>query len=141
VHGVATHLADHSLPQFVNNVTNRPVVFQYEAFGFEGKQVGIICTEQQVRPIYLKRDFGKLSREEVYVRRGSSTDPTKPAKPKEMGLKTPIYLGAPIAHACTRAAKTCVSSATPQSCLRPDGKQPDRGGGSGVGTIAATLAC
>jgi hypothetical protein len=34
------HLADHSLQQFVNNLTNRPVRFGYEAFGFEGKQVG-----------------------------------------------------------------------------------------------------
>ena len=89
VHGIATHLDDHSLQQFVNNLTNRPVVFHYEALGFEGKQVGIIRIEQQGRPIYLKRDFGKLSKEEVYVRRGSSTDPTKPAKPEEiaqMGL-------------------------------------------------------
>src|SRR2546427_10088144 len=34
------HLDDHSLQQFVNNLTNRPIRFQYEAFGFEGKQVG-----------------------------------------------------------------------------------------------------
>jgi hypothetical protein len=40
------------LQQFVNNLTNRPVRFQYEAFGFEGKQVGIIRIEEQVRPLY-----------------------------------------------------------------------------------------
>ena len=44
--GGADHLADHSLQQFVNNLTNRPVRFGYEAFGFEGKQVGIIRVEQ-----------------------------------------------------------------------------------------------
>src|SRR5262245_25088774 len=32
------HLDDHSLQQFVNNMTNRPVRFHYEAFGFEGKR-------------------------------------------------------------------------------------------------------
>jgi schlafen family protein len=78
------HLNDHSLQQFVNNLTNRPVLFHYEAFGFERKQVAIIRIEEQVRPVYLKRDFGKLKRNEVYVRRGSSTDPTKPATPEEI---------------------------------------------------------
>jgi hypothetical protein len=80
----ADHLSDHSLQQFVNSSTNRPVRFQYEAFGFENKQVGIIRIEQQHRPLYLKKDFGKLKRNEVYVRRGSSTDPSTPAGPDEV---------------------------------------------------------
>ncbi len=78
------HLDDHALQQFVNNLTNRPVRFHYEAFEFEGKQVGIIKIEQQARPIYLKRSYGRLSKETVYVRRGSSTDPTKPASLDEI---------------------------------------------------------
>ena len=45
------HLDDHVLQQFVNNRTNRPIRFHYEAFEFEGKQVGIIKIEQQDRPI------------------------------------------------------------------------------------------
>jgi len=80
------HLDDHSLQQFVNNLTNRAVRFHYEAFGFEGKQVGIIRIEEQARPLYLKRDYGRLRKGEVYVRRGSSTDPTKPADPDEIAL-------------------------------------------------------
>ncbi|HZZ81776.1 MAG TPA: hypothetical protein VFE62_24960, partial [Gemmataceae bacterium] len=80
----ADHLNDHSLQQFVNNLTNQPVRFRYEAFGFEGNQVGVICIEEQTRPIYLKRDYGKLKKQEVYVRRGSSTDPTKPASLEEI---------------------------------------------------------
>lgn len=82
-------LDDHSLQQFVNNLTNRPVRFHYEAFGFENKQVGIIRIEDQPRPVYLKQDYGKLRKNDVYVRRGSSTDPRKPATPEEisqMGL-------------------------------------------------------
>lgn len=86
VHGVSDHLQDHSLQQFVNNLTNRPVQFGYEACEIEGKQVGIIRLPLQRRPVFLKRDYGKLRKEEVYVRRGSSTDPTKPADPDEIAL-------------------------------------------------------
>lgn len=77
-------LPDHSLQQFVNSLTNQPVQFHYEAFVFEGKQVGIFVIEEQARPIFLNRDFGKLRKGEVYVRRGSSTDPSKPASPDEI---------------------------------------------------------
>ena len=41
---------------------------------------------QQARPLYLKSNYGKLKKSEVYVRRGSSTDPTKPAGPDEIAL-------------------------------------------------------
>jgi hypothetical protein len=78
------HLDDHSLQQFVNNLTNQPVRFHYEAFGFEGKRFGVIIIGEQIRPVYLKRDYGKLLKEKVYVRRGSSTDPTKPATLEEI---------------------------------------------------------
>lgn len=80
----AGHLDDHSIQQFVNSLTNQPVRFRYEAFGFEGKQVGIISIEEQTRPVYLKKDYGKLAKEKVYVRRGSSTDPTNPASLEEI---------------------------------------------------------
>jgi len=82
--GITDHLTDHSLQQFVNNLTNRPVRFGYEACPIDGTQIGVIRIEQQDRPIYLKKDYGKLKRGEVYVRRGSSTDPTKPATPEEI---------------------------------------------------------
>ena len=68
----------------MTNLTNRPVRFRYEAFGYEEKQIGVIRIEEQPRPIYLKDDYGKLKKTEVYVRRGSSTDPTKPASPEEI---------------------------------------------------------
>jgi hypothetical protein len=82
--GISEHLNDHSVQQFVNNLTNQPLRFHYTAFGFEGKQVGIICIEEQTRPVYLKHDYGKLLKEKVYIRRGSSTDPTKPASLEEI---------------------------------------------------------
>ncbi len=62
-----------------------PVRFHYRAFCHEGKQVGIfVIDDGQERPIYLTKDYGKLERDKVYVRRGSSTDRSKPASPSEI---------------------------------------------------------
>lgn len=82
--GITNHLDDHALQQFVNCRTNRPIHFSYEALGIASKQVGIIRIEQQTRPIYLQKGYGKLKQEEVYVRRGSSTNHQKPASLEEI---------------------------------------------------------
>ncbi|MEZ6071908.1 MAG: ATP-binding protein [Pirellulales bacterium] len=82
--GVTHHLDDHSLQQFVNSLTNRPVHFRYEATEIESVKVGVIHIEEQGRPVYLKKDYGPLRRNEVYVRRGSSTNPSMPALPDEI---------------------------------------------------------
>jgi len=79
-----THLQDHSLQQFVNSKTNRPIRFSYEAVTVEDKSVGIITIHQQPRPFWLTRDYGRLKRDQVYVRRGSSIDITRPASPDEI---------------------------------------------------------
>lgn len=84
VYGVASHLDDHALQQFVNNALNRPLQFAYEAAEIEGKQVGIIRIAKQRRPVWLKNDYGKLKKDKVYVRRGTSTDPSKSADPDEI---------------------------------------------------------
>ncbi len=60
VHGITDHLPDHSLQQFVNSRTNKPVLFGYEVCNLDGVQIGVIRIEQQSRPIYLKKDFGRL---------------------------------------------------------------------------------
>src|SRR4051812_33249731 len=39
-------LDDHALQQFVNNLVNTPVRFQYQAFTYEGKNVGIIVIDE-----------------------------------------------------------------------------------------------
>lgn len=45
----------------------------------------------QQRPFYLTRDFGKLKKETVYLRRGSSTDFAKPDEIAQMGAsKKPL---------------------------------------------------
>jgi hypothetical protein len=99
------HLDDHSLQQFVNNLTNRPIRFHYEAFGYEGKQVGIIRIEEQQRPIHLRKDYGKLKKNEVYIRRGSSTDPSKPASIDEIAQ---MGRGAALDHASVLVEFACL---------------------------------
>ena len=79
--GIADHLQDHSLQQFVNNLTNRPVQFGYDALQFEGKQVGIVRIDQQLRPAFLKRDYGKLRKNEVYVHREGCLTSAEKARP------------------------------------------------------------
>ena len=82
--GIADHLEDHVLQQFVHSRTNRRVSFGYRAYEFEGKQVGVIVIDQRERPVWLKAGYGKLRKEQVYVRRGSSTNPEAPANPDEI---------------------------------------------------------
>ncbi len=97
--GITEQLQDHSLQQFVNSRTSRPIQFHYEAFNYQGIDVGVIRVDlSQNRPLYLKQDYGKLRAREVYVRRGSSTDPTRPATPEEiadMGRTVPTTIEPP----------------------------------------------
>ena len=78
-------LDDHALQQFINSIVNIPIHFQYRAFSSDGLQVGmIVFDESQKRLVYLKRNYGVLEKERVYVRRGSSTTPSKPASLDEI---------------------------------------------------------
>lgn len=86
--GIADELDDANLQQFVNSKTNRPVSFSYEPFIFDGKRVGIIRLTLQQRPIYLTKNYGKLNKNEVYIRRGSSTDTAKPDEIALMGANS-----------------------------------------------------
>ncbi|MDO8447155.1 MAG: ATP-binding protein [Deltaproteobacteria bacterium] len=85
VKGVSHHIDDAQLQQFVNHKTQRPLTFSYTAYPFECKQIGIICIPLQQRPFFLKKDFGKLKRNVVHVRRGSSTDIADPDEIARMG--------------------------------------------------------
>ena len=83
--GIASNLDDASLQQFVNSKTQRPVVFAYQSFRFEGVDIGVIEIPVQQRPIYLNRNFGKLKKHSVYLRRGSSTAIATPDEIARMG--------------------------------------------------------
>ena len=72
--GVTAHLDDAQLHQFVNSKTQRPVEFSYHPFRTDDGEIGIIeIPVQEYRPIYLKKQFGKLQANIVYKRDGSST--------------------------------------------------------------------
>ena len=83
--GISDHLDDADLQQFVNSKTQRPIHFSYYAAPFEGKSIGVIHLHAQDRPIYLKANFGKLQKDTVYVRRGSSTAVAAPDEIAKMG--------------------------------------------------------
>jgi hypothetical protein len=71
--GVREHLPDNNIQQFVNSKTSRPVNFSCETYQFDGVYLDIIRLQEQERPVYLLKDFGKLRKDEVYIRRSSST--------------------------------------------------------------------
>jgi hypothetical protein len=73
VHGIASELRDNDLQQFVNTKTQRPISFLHEIVQCEGKKIGVITIHAQKPPFYLKVDFGKLRKDLVYYRLGSST--------------------------------------------------------------------
>lgn len=90
--GIDKDLDDAKLQQFVNSKTQRPITFEYKSIPYENKKVGVIRIPIQSRPIYLKRAFGKLKANVVYIRRGSSTEEAKPDEIARMGAVSPeIY--------------------------------------------------
>ena len=84
--GVSTHLDDASIQQFVNSKTQRPVTFSYREETHDDFAIGIIHIPIQTRPIHAKADFGKVRKEAVYLRRGSSTAIAKPDEIAQMGI-------------------------------------------------------
>lgn len=72
--GVSIHFDDAQLQQFVNSKLNRPLTFSYHTREFEGKMMDAIKIPIQNRPFYLRKKFGKLEANVVYIRRGTSTD-------------------------------------------------------------------
>jgi len=83
--GVSEHLDDASLQQFVNDKTNRPAQFSNHEHTLDGKEVGILLIPLQDRPVYLTASYGKLAKQTVYIRRGSSTDIATPDEISRMG--------------------------------------------------------
>jgi hypothetical protein len=88
--GVSDHIPENDLQQFVNSKTNRPVTFSYRAFPFEGKQIGVITVPRQDRPLWLTRHFGKLQKQVVYYRQGTTTAVATPDDIARMG--TPVEI-------------------------------------------------
>jgi hypothetical protein len=76
--GIHDELDDASLQQFVNSKTQKPVTFTYYTIPIQGVKVGLIHVPVQERPIYLLKDYGKLKKGKVYIRRGTSTGEASP---------------------------------------------------------------
>lgn len=85
--GITDHLDDAKLHQFVNSKTQQSVEFSYFPFHTEGSEIGVIEIPLQQRPIYIRRDYGKLNADVVYIRDGSSTRPATPDEIAKMGVE------------------------------------------------------
>ncbi|MBK9014414.1 MAG: ATP-binding protein [Saprospiraceae bacterium] len=83
--GISQHLDDAQLQQFVNEKIQRPISFSYYTTKLEETHIGVIHIPVQKRPFYLVRDFGKLKKNIVYIRRGTSTTDAKPDEIVRMG--------------------------------------------------------
>jgi len=86
--GINEKLDDAKIQQFVNTKTQRPITFSYRNLDFEGKCIGVIHIPLQNRPFYLKNDYGKLKKQTVYIKRGSSTDIAKLDEVARMGTSS-----------------------------------------------------
>ena len=89
--GVQEQIDDAKLQQFVNSKTQLPVTFSYREASHDGLPIGVIHIPVQTRPVYAKENYGKVEKEKVYIRRGSSTDV---AKPEEVMRMRPSTVGA-----------------------------------------------
>jgi hypothetical protein len=76
---------DARIQEFVNSKVEPKVQFHYEERIFEGKNIAVISVPKQSRPFYLLKDYGRLSRNVVYVRRGSATGIASPREIASMG--------------------------------------------------------
>ena len=85
--GVKAHLDDAKLHQFVNSKTQRRIEFSYQPFSTEDVEIGVIEIPIQERPVYLKKRFGKIEKNAVYKRDGSSTAIATPDEVARMGAK------------------------------------------------------
>lgn len=83
--GISKDLDDAQLQQFVNAKIQRPIMFSYHTHLINGDKIGVISIAVQKRPVYLTTKFGKLEKNTVYLRRGSSTDTAKPDEIAQMG--------------------------------------------------------
>ena len=69
----------------MNSKTQRPIAFSYQCWNVSGASIGIIEIPVQERPVYVTRTFGKVQRDTVYLRRGSSTAVVRPDEVAKMG--------------------------------------------------------
>jgi hypothetical protein len=94
--GTEDHFDDSRLQQFINSKTNRKVDLAYKVHLFEGKKIGIIRIPKQERSIYAVKNYGKVQKEVVYYRSGSSTAIANPDDIARMGKDSVPKISTPI---------------------------------------------
>ena len=84
--GVTEHLDDAALQQFVSSKTQRPVQLSYHVHRTRGgTDIGVVEIPVQERPVWLRKQFGRLASNTVYIRHGSSTSVATPDEIAAMG--------------------------------------------------------
>lgn len=84
--GITEHIDDATFQQIFNSKSNKPCKFSYETYTYQKLIFGIFKIPVQDRPIYLKKKFGTLKPDVVYIRRGSSTSEASIDEISKMGL-------------------------------------------------------
>lgn len=93
--GVSPELNDSDVQQFINSKLNRPVSFGVEHVDHEGTHLTVIrVSQRQTRPYFLTRNYGRLRKNTVYIRHGSSTEEASPDEIAEMA-KQDVVVDAP----------------------------------------------
>lgn len=93
--GITELFDDATLQQFINSKTQRPITFSYRNYSLEGKTIGLIHIPVQRRPFYLIKDYGKLVKHIVYIRRGTSTAKADPEEIAQIGSSATQLAGFP----------------------------------------------
>lgn len=81
-----TDIDDSRLQEFINSKTNTVVSFSYRSLTYNGTTLGLFTIPVQDRPVYIKKKYGRLEANTVYVRRGSATAIADPSEIYKMGV-------------------------------------------------------
>lgn len=76
---------DSRLQEFINSKTNHPVNFAYRSLDYNDTKLGLYVIPVQDRPVYVRKQFGRVMPNTVYVRRGSATVIASPSEVAKMG--------------------------------------------------------
>ena len=104
---IVEHPDDAQIQQFINSKTNRNVQMAYEVHCYEGNKLGVIRIAKQERPFYVKKDFGKVKKDLVYYRLGSSTAVATPEDIARMGREVVPSALVPVMDLQFADHKTC----------------------------------
>jgi len=83
--GIEQDIDDATLQEFINGKTNKPIEFEYKTVDLDGKNIAYIKIFLQNRPFFVKKDYGKVKANTIYLRRGSSTAIATPDEIYDMG--------------------------------------------------------